>query len=1156
MSEPSPSQSVLAFSDFLAYLRGQGFAVDAAHYMRLQTVLDQARVGRVSPDDMARLDWTKQERPPLNWEQLDFKTLLCPIFATTREEQERFYKLFDEYLERLPALSVQAGTRTRATQAAGRGSFAARLRQLVIRYKQDWRRLSIILGAALLVVAALLYFLYTRRQQQQQPEPQIAGSQTTANTNTNTDTALANNNPPQMVPEGIINPNSNLPPVAQTNTNANENANANTNTNAGGNKPADVNKGTTPAAEEPVWGFKSSLLTLALLLTLWGGYELSRYIRRRRILARQHDKSPPDSWPLSVETRPEVYATAEFYAVARRLRRRQVGEFHRLDVKATVAATVKAFGYLTLREKPDSKPPEYLLLIDRAGARDHQAYLFGELAAALKRENIFLLRFFYDGDPRTCYDGAGGPSISLSELQTKYAGHRLLIFGEGASFIDPLGNEMEEWTRVFEGWRERTLLTNTGVWGAREIALATRFIVLPAGTRSLLRLPDLFVATMAFSGDRQQAGLPVPPLEGDAKQAVQALRRYLGADAFLWLCACAVAPQLQWELTLRLGTLPFLPAGLVNEANLMRLARLNWFRKGAIPDEVRWQLIQQLSPEQDRAVRRVLIELLQHAESRPPARTYAAAAHQLELLGHRWASLRDRASYRRLLEFLRTLPPSQVNRDRTLLHLLKLFPSAGFARRLSPGQRDFVYSRGLPGFGPSAVLLCALALILNVALFATLSASKVPDPVARLFPPQPVATPTATPPVEPAPTVTPFDTNANTNIIPDANVNTAEAIASNNNQGPGSPVTPPRRSTGVPIRPPRPANNNRSGSTVSPGDLESVTPPPGEPRTGGTTQPSTPEQGPVELAVTTFLDLRSDQGKVELDPSLRVRLWVPDGPDADEAAEKLIQQLVNDFGLERDRIDTVKVKPPAGLSLGLTLPVGAELMGTIPFIAGTGMVDTMVEVPDLKTYGRLEEAMKADANAKVFLVVNNPKDMSVFTSSMSERDIREKLIKAGIDPKRIVTITASPTSKKYADGILLFVQPGTTSSPQGGPSAPALFDKFSILNYEDAMARLDNFAVEVKSAPGSVAYIISYGMIQGRGRTSSRIRNTNQAAALNMAKRYKNYLISKGGFDEQTVRIIDGGKRAEPGFELFIIPPGGTPPTATPDAVPTPTPTP
>jgi hypothetical protein len=104
---------------------------------------------------------------------------------------------------------------------------------------------------------------------------------------------------------------------------------------------------------------------------------------------------------------------------------------------------------------------------------------------------------------------------------------------------------------------------------------------------------------------------------------------------------------------------------------------------------------------------------------------------------------------------------------------------------------------------------------------------------------------------------------------------------------------------------------------------------------------------------------------------------------------------------------------------------------------------------------------------------------------------------------------------------------------------PRTFDKFGNVNCEDEMARLDNYAIQLKNTPGSQAYIIVYGGRVGR-RGEARAR----------ASRIKSYLVENRGIDADHVTKIDGGYRESLTIELWIIPRGIGEPASTPTLQP------
>jgi len=66
----------IAFGGFLAHLRARGFNLGVDQHLRLQQLLPRVG-GRCAPAQL--------------------KTLLCPLFATSRRRQQEFYRAFEEY---------------------------------------------------------------------------------------------------------------------------------------------------------------------------------------------------------------------------------------------------------------------------------------------------------------------------------------------------------------------------------------------------------------------------------------------------------------------------------------------------------------------------------------------------------------------------------------------------------------------------------------------------------------------------------------------------------------------------------------------------------------------------------------------------------------------------------------------------------------------------------------------------------------------------------------------------------------------------------------------------------------------------------------------------------------------------------------------------
>jgi hypothetical protein len=94
------------------------------------------------------------------------------------------------------------------------------------------------------------------------------------------------------------------------------------------------------------------------------------------------------------------------------------------------------------------------------------------------------------------------------------------------------------------------------------------------------------------------------------------------------------------------------------------------------------------------------------------------------------------------------------------------------------------------------------------------------------------------------------------------------------------------------------------------------------------------------------------------------------------------------------------------------------------------------------------------------------------------------------------------------------------------------FDEYYDIARNDEKARLDNYAIQLQSEPGSQGYIIVY---------PSRRARANDAQA--RATRISDYLVNSRGIDASRFTITIAAPREDWLFELWIVPQGATLPS-------------
>jgi len=587
--------------------------------------------------------------------------LLVPLVARNREEQARFRELFDDFFSVGPTTARRSSTGIAIPGPTAPGGRAKP------------RRLPLA-GVALAALVAIALIWRGPLRDFFRREPQIVPADTASPPPSR---EQRGSRPPGSIPQVRIDTlkdaDSGLPaePVAQS---------------AAGVPGSIVGASFGTAA----------IIGFPMLLAAFGA-------RRRRALAYAADDARKHTPPLVYTPKPPkppLFMSAEFFDAVRVAIRRQRMDGNRISVERTVEATIAAGGLPTLRYEPASRPPEYLILIERASVGDHQALLFDAMAQRMRQEGmLYVERYFYERDPRLCRSERGGPT-TIDELQRRFHEHRLVIFGDGDGMFDALSNaELAAWTSVFAAWNERAILTAKPIasWGARERALSELFAMLPATPQGLREIVESFERGAAPDLRSWREGEVDRRWTRRGQSDIPTLRASLDPRVWRWVCACAVYPNLHWALTLYLATLPEFGGGeLLREEHLLHLVTLPWFRDGFMPPEVRNELVDALDESTERAIRRTLARML---ELDPPDATTAAGRwHEAQMFVQAVLANPDDREVRAALEArVRTLPRALLLRDPAAARRLREVHHRRFDR-LPRAARTILYRDGISLF--------------------------------------------------------------------------------------------------------------------------------------------------------------------------------------------------------------------------------------------------------------------------------------------------------------------------------------------------------------------------------------------------------------------------------------------------------------------------
>ena len=434
-------------------------------------------------------------------------------------------------------------------------------------------------------------------------------------------------------------------------------------------------KGLTKFIIDNEWLLKIAFL-LALAALLWAILRWRDFRRRKLIAEVESRDKPPYFWNINIEGLEQPEMNDAYYAALHRLRQRTADEHSFLDIDATIKATIEEGGFTAFRYGQHTRPPEYLLLIDRQSAANHRAQLFDGLYQTFKANEVLVERFFFDGDIRLCYNEAFPHGVSLQGLLHKYHRSRLLVVGNGYQLLSPLSGQLSKWTAIFTQWKQRSLLSTspTNTWGQREEHLQELFNVLPASLQGLHFLVDQLDAGEDADFSQWQQKIQDAPSEPIEMRGglIATLQSYFSEDLLRWIAACVIYPSLHYDLTLYIGSLLSTENNnLLTVGNIAELTRLSWFVGGRIPPEARMVLLGYLEEEHSATllhVREGLHRLLQ--KNHPPEDSSAYEDYRMSVALNEWLFTKDEKWKKELEQEIASLLDQGVEADFTVVKYL------------------------------------------------------------------------------------------------------------------------------------------------------------------------------------------------------------------------------------------------------------------------------------------------------------------------------------------------------------------------------------------------------------------------------------------------------------------------------------------------------
>ncbi len=318
--------------------------------------------------------------------------------------------------------------------------------------------------------------------------------------------------------------------------------------------------------------------------------------------------------------------------VARQMRRRISDDTTYLNVEKTIYKAINNAGFFSPVKAYRTQQSEYLVLIDENHLNSQQVKLFDYLLELFSKQNVFITKYYYRTEPKSCYNTEEPGGISLEKLSEKYPRHVLLIFGDAYQLIYQLYPVIDSsYLRIINHWQYKAVLTPVSFldWGNKEKKILLEELpVFPVDIPGqLLLMQKLFGEEINVLAELQPYSKgfyetamvdfeDIDELYSYCKTAswanIEDDRKYNNI-LFQWIAALAVYPKIQWELTLAIGKAimdKYSRGSDLNFTTLLRIARIKWMADGQFPNYTRLELLKRLSRENEIIARETILAVL------------------------------------------------------------------------------------------------------------------------------------------------------------------------------------------------------------------------------------------------------------------------------------------------------------------------------------------------------------------------------------------------------------------------------------------------------------------------------------------------------------------------------------------------------------------
>ncbi len=229
-------------------------------------------------------------------------------------------------------------------------------------------------------------------------------------------------------------------------------------------------------------------------LAYGSGWLVDRF-RRQLALRRLPTADDPERVTLTLpDIRVGLVPDVAVRRAAAALTRPREGALLDVDIEATVEETARAGGFFTPCFSARRSIQEYVVLVSRRGAGDHQAAVFDTFLKQLRDRGVAIETYSFHDDPRVCYADDSGQARRLGEIVRRHHRATLLVCADAHVAFNAATGSMVGWVQTTAALERRVLWSPEAPyrWSHFEFELIeSGFTVIPTSEDGWRALVDL-----------------------------------------------------------------------------------------------------------------------------------------------------------------------------------------------------------------------------------------------------------------------------------------------------------------------------------------------------------------------------------------------------------------------------------------------------------------------------------------------------------------------------------------------------------------------------------------------------------------------------------------------------------------------------------------